>query len=178
MLQEEAYAEIDRILAPWRQLIGRDYEGYHHHVCRVVSFAALLQGDETVLEKWVIAGCFHDLGIWAEHTFDYLEPSISLANRYLTEHGLERWTAEISAMIEWHHKVTPCDRALGPLAEAFRRADWIDVTLGVRAFGLSRAAIQKIRRRFPNAGFHRCLTRLTLARTLRYPTSPLPMFRW
>jgi hypothetical protein len=36
-------------------------------------------------EKIIIAGCFHDLGIWPDNTFDFPLPSIALAKEYLHE---------------------------------------------------------------------------------------------
>jgi hypothetical protein len=39
----------------------------------------------------VIAACFHDLGIWTDHTFDYLSPSAGLARDYLQRYGLSAW---------------------------------------------------------------------------------------
>ena len=36
-------------------------------------------------EKYAIASVFHDVGIWTDHTFDYLDPSIEQAKIYLTE---------------------------------------------------------------------------------------------
>ena len=46
------------------------------------------------------------------------------------------WTLEIEAMIVNHHKVTSARPDRQSLVESFRRADWIDVTRGLRRFGL------------------------------------------
>ncbi len=44
-------------------------------------------------------------------------------------------------MIREHHKVTSAGE-YGLLVEVFRRSDWIDVSLGVRRSGVSRAFVQ------------------------------------
>ena len=61
-----------------------------------------------------------------------------------------------------------------PLVEAFRRADWTDVSLGTLHPGVPAAVVAATKRAFPNAGFHRRLVQLTLARVRRHPASPLP----
>lgn len=38
-------------------------------------------------EKYAIAAVFHDIGIWTNHTLDYLDPSAGQAKAYLTETG-------------------------------------------------------------------------------------------
>lgn len=62
--------------------------------------------------------------------------------------------------------------------EPFRRADWIDVSLGALRFGLPADHVAETRRAWPNAGFHRLLGRLTLRRLAGHPLSPLPMMKW
>ncbi len=61
--------------------------------------------NEEEREKIIIAGCFHDLGIWSGDTFDYLPPSIAAAKDYLKENNLEQWMAQIELMINQHHKL-------------------------------------------------------------------------
>ena len=77
-----------------------------------------------------------------------------------------------------HHKVTGARGPAGALAEPFRRADWTDVTLGWRRFGLPASVYAAIRARWPDQGFHWRLVELTGARWRRHPFSPLPMVRW
>ena len=61
--------------------------------------------------------------------------------------------------------------------ESFRRADWIDVSRGLRTFGVPRPFIASLFSAWPSAGFHRRLVELTLDRLWRHPLSPLPMVR-
>jgi hypothetical protein len=85
---------------------------------------------------------------------------------------------EIEAMIQDHHKVTPSRVNPQSLVESFRQADWIDVSLGLRTFGLSRRFIATVCETFPNAGFHRRLVQLTIHRFWGHPLTPLPMVKW
>jgi len=174
-----ALPTLDAVLDAHTAALGDDAPGYRHHAYRVANFYWLLApGDAVVREKLSIAVAFHDLGIWTAGTFDYLPPSRVLAREYLHQAGKAGWMVEVDAMIECHHKCVRTPVGTSPAVEAFRRADWIDVTLGVRRFGLSRRAVRDVMAAFPDAGFHRRLAGLTLARLRRHPLDPLPMMRW
>lgn len=167
---------VDGILAHWRAALGRDHAGYRHHVYRVLNGVRALGAP--LDDRMLVAAAFHDLGIWSAGTFDYLAPSIAEARAWLTEAGRERDAAAVQAMIAFHHRVRPYTGHFAALVEPFRRADWADVTLGVLPFGVPRPVLRTLRRRFPDAGFHRRLVALTGARLLRHPLDPLPMLRW
>lgn len=62
--------------------------------------------------------------------------------------------------------------------EPFRRADWMDVSLGALSFGLPCERMRAIFARWPNAGFHKRLAQLTWQRFRRHPLSPFPVLRW
>jgi hypothetical protein len=104
------------------------------------------------LEKIAIAGVFHDLGIWTNRMFDYIAPSVVLAREYLAARGMADWIPEIEAMIADHHKTTPSRGNTPSLIESFRRADWIDVSRGLRRFGLPRPFIAAVSATWPSAG--------------------------
>ena len=180
----DSLPRIDHILDTAREDLGDDFVAYRNHVYRVVHLAAALcDADGDALDKLSVAGAFHDLGIWTDRTWDYLEPSAARAQSYLESEGKPEWVDEVREMICNHHKITAWRRPGGarsavPLVEAFRQADWIDVTLGIRRFGVDKAVIRPIVRAFPNAGFHRRLRQLTIHRLLTRPLRPLPMFRW
>ncbi len=92
---------IDSILGGYREVIGEDYPGYRNHVQRMVNFCLALGAFEAeTRHKIVIAGAFHDIGIWTAQTFDYLPPSIEAADIYLKREGLTAWSAEIRQMID------------------------------------------------------------------------------
>ena len=170
---------VDEVLDNHASELGHDLTGYRNHVYRVVNLCVAILGDSPFeLEKVAIAGVFHDLGIWTNRTFDYIPPSVADAREYLTARGMAKWIPEIEAMIADHHKVTRSQPNPESLVEAFRRADWIDVTLGLRRFGLPRTFIAAVSARWPNAGFHRRLVQLTLDRWWKHPFSPLPMVKW
>ena len=170
--------ELDGLFDQYAERFGRDQTPYRNHVYRVINLVAAqrpLSGDD--LRKVELAGFFHDAGIWLAGTFDYLAPSARLACHYLTEHGLEAWRDEIHAMVLDHHKITATNRGRDSLVEAFRRADWIDVSLGLIRFGVSRERLREINHRFPNAGFHALLAALTARQLFTRPWRPLPMLR-
>ena len=76
-----------------------------------------------------------------------------------------------------HHKVSSCGGQGDGFVEAFRRADWMDVTAGVVTFGLSRKMLQSLVAVWPRAGFHGLLLRLELRRLRTHPWNPLPMLK-
>src|SRR5262245_32231532 len=122
----------DEILGPFESTLANDFLGYRNHVYRMINFC-FAQGEfnDQEREQIVIAGCFHDLGIWTGHTFDYLPPSIDAARRYLYDANLERWTPEIELMIDQHHKVRKFSHDPRSLVEVFRRGDLADFSLGL-----------------------------------------------
>jgi hypothetical protein len=167
---------IDDVLNGHATVLRDDFIGYRNHVYRIVNLCVAIAGDRE-LEKIAIAAVFHDLGIWTNGTFDYIAPSIALARDYLVAGGREDWTAEIEEMIADHHKITPPAADPGSLVEAFRRADWIDVTRGLRRFGMPRPFVARLFVTWPSAGFHWRLVTLTLERFRSHPLTPLPMVK-
>jgi hypothetical protein len=117
------------------------------------------------------------MGIWTDATFDYLAPSVRLAAAHLARSGRAEWTAEITAMILEHHKISRYRGDPQWLVEPFRRADWVDVSRGLITFGLSRGTLQQIFSTWPSAGFHTRLVQLELQRLRTHPWNPLPMMR-
>lgn len=174
---------LDNLLTEYAPVLGKDFVAYRHHTYRVVNFCAALcrnsigHTDAEFLEKIAVAAAFHDLGIWVNRTFDYLPPSNALVKTFLSRQGKAGWEAEISSMILYHHKITRCTAASG-LAEPFRKADLIDLSLGRVKFGLPSELVQEILAAFPTAGFHLRLLQLALVRLLTHPFNPLPMLRW
>jgi hypothetical protein len=168
---------IDEVLHDHASDLGHDFIAYRNHVYRVLNLCAAIVKDGVDLEKLAVATVFHDLGIWTNKTFDYIAPSITLAREYLAAHGRAAWIAEIAGMIADHHKITPSHASRDWLVEPFRRADWIDVTRGLRTFGLPRPLIQPVLARWPSAGFHWRLVQLALERFRTHPLTPLPMVK-
>ncbi|MFB2839196.1 hypothetical protein [Floridanema evergladense] len=170
---------LEKILGDWKDIIGSQYEPYKNHVYRVINFCLMFhECSQEELEKITIAGSFHDLGIWSNNTVDYLPPSIELAKKYLEESDRTQWSTEIALMIDEHHKITEYADKKYPLVEVFRKADWVDVTMGLRAFDLPKNDVQEIIDKFPNLGFHANLMELTKAEFIRHPFNFLPMMKW
>ena len=84
----------------------------------------------------------------------------------------------MQSVIRMHHKLRPCDGVHAVQAEPFRRADLVDVSLGVVRFGLSRDYVAQVQRALPDHGFHWRLVQLAGRQFLKTPLSPLPMLRW
>ena len=185
---------VEQVLGNHASELGLDFIAYRNHVYRVVNLCVAILGDSRgELEKIAVAAVFHDLGIWTNHTFDYIAPSVALAREHLAARGMADWIPEIEAMIVNHHKVTPSRAHPHPstfargalsgvegqsLVESFRRADWIDVTRGLRRFGLPRTFVASVAATWPSAGFHRRLVELTIDRWWQHPFNPLPMVKW
>lgn len=179
MSNEIEIREIDKILENWKRVIGADFDGYRNHVVRMTSFCfALRNCNEEDRQKIVIAACFHDIGLWTARTLDYLPPSVPPALQYLTECGLDKWSKEITLMITEHHKLRPYYKDNSSLIELFRQGDLVDFSLGWVKFGLPNELIQKVKRQFPNAGFHKNLVKLAARWFIRHPFNPAPMMKW
>src|SRR5262245_12557658 len=113
---------VERVLDDHASVLGHDRIGYRNHVYRVANLRLEVAGDNPVeLEKLAVAAVFHDLGIWTNHTFDYIAPSVALAREYLVSRELAHWIPEIEAMIVNHHKVTSSRADQRSLVELFRR---------------------------------------------------------
>ena len=170
---------VEEVLNDHASQLGHDLIAYRNHVYRVVNLCLAVLGDSNVeLEKLAVAAVFHDLGIWTNNTFDYIAPSVAIARKHLAARGMMDWIPEVEAMIVDHHKITPSDANPHLLVESFRRADWIDVTRGLRRFGLPRKVIASIATEWPNAGFHPRLVQLAMDRFWKHPLNPLPMVKW
>jgi hypothetical protein len=171
---------LDQLLEARSDLFGADLVPYRNHNYRVANFCVELAGgvSDEQLEKIGIACAFHDIGVWTHKTLDYLEPSRDFAQKYLADIGKAEWAPEIEAMVVEHHKIRGAGASAGPLVEPFRKADWIDVSLGMLKFGLPSAFVSEVRTTFPNAGFHKLLMRAAGRQLRTDPLRPMPMMRF
>ena len=171
--------QIDAILARWKTRIGDDYPGYRGHVYRMYNYCLALHAcSDEEKKKLAIAASLHDIGLWSDHTVDYIPPSIVQAKRYLAATGLQAWSEEICLMIEMHHKVRPWRGDGSPLVELFRKADLVDFSLGLFTFGLPRDDIKQVKATIPNHGFHRFLMKAAKDWFRRHPFRPPPFIKW
>lgn len=179
MLIEKNLPLLDEILSEWKDVIGKDFLGYKNHVYRVLNYCFVLHdASEEDREKLIIAACFHDIGLWPDHSLDYLPPSIVKAREYLERKKLQHWSPEIELIIDMHHKVGTYKNDKYPLVEVFRKADLVDFSLGLVKTGISKDYVRLIKANFPNAGFHKMLLRVQLRWLIRYPLNPLPIIKW
>lgn len=157
--------DMDEHLQRFKKDIGGDYEGYRNHNLRVLSFALHFLRDIGVTPKekkaLAIAAAYHDVGLWSDRTLRYLTPSYIQSLKHVNEDLLL-----IHDCIEYHHKLTPFKSEHGhrhdALVNAFRKADWIDASLGVVSHGMRRANVLKAQKELPNKGFHDALARFSL----------------
>lgn len=167
---------VDDVLAPLRETIGADFDGYRNHVLRVLNFCEAL-ADDDVPQSLLVAAAFHDLGIWTHRTFDYLGPSAADARAFqCAHHHAPPDVKAVERAILQHHRIRPIRGDAH--SETFRRADWIDVTFGAVRFGLPATFVSEVRRALPDCGFHARLVRLAARQCLQTPFNPLPMLRW
>ena len=179
MLNPAAFPLVDDILASHRDALGPDLAGYRNHVTRVLHFLFAIEPQlRDAGDQILIAAAFHDLGIWTARTFDYLAPSSRLALDCLIACGLAPLWPEVDLIIQQHHKLRSYRGPFSPSVESFRRADLVDLSLGLIRFGLTSRFIHSVRDALPNAHFHARLLALTGQQLLRSPLRPLPMIRW
>ena len=175
---EEASQRIEGLLVGFAPDLGKDAPRYGNHVRRVFGLVRA-QGPQLTtqeLEQVAVAAVFHDIGIWFDGTFDYLEPSRKHAVDYLESEGLDDWIPVVSDLILRHHQLRPISGA--PMAEAFRRADLCDLSFGLIHRGIPAGTWRDLAKMFPPAGFQLRVTQFAAKRTLTHPLSPLPMMRW
>ena len=166
---------VDGVLHQHATALGHDFVAYKNHVHRVVNLClAVTRRSRDDLDKIAVAAAFHDLGIWTNETFDYIAPSVALAREYLAAHSRADWIPEIEAMIANHHKITRARSHPDWLVEGFRRADWVDVSYGLRRFGVTRPFIKSLFATWPSAGFQWRLVQFAVAWFPRHPLTPLP----
>lgn len=168
---------IEKLLNRFKPVMGYDFKKYKNHVYRVFLNCGLIDNDRSNEEKYAIAAVFHDIGIWTKHTIDYLEPSIEEAKNYLIETNRQELFEEISQMIYWHHKTKTYKGKFEKTIESFRKADWIDVSLGLITYGLDKQKIKANRKLLANEGFHWFLIKKIFRNFFRHPLKPLPMFK-
>ncbi len=175
-IEERLHDTIESLLSEWKPALGRDYDAYRNHVYRVYHLTiALIETDKEQREQIAIAAAFHDVGIWLDDTFDYLDPSARRARDHLSSRGCEKWSDTVTEMIDQHHRIRPW--ANSPLVDAFRKADWLDVCLYCLPTAIDRQHMASVLTEFPRAGFHYRLVQFTLAWTRKHPSRPLPMLR-
>jgi hypothetical protein len=171
---------IEQILDEHRDRAGDDesgWNGYRGHVYRAFIFARALAPDAADRDdKLAIAAAFHDLE--AFQSLDYLAPSIQAQDAWLAKTGRSAWADELAVIVAEHHRVTPYRGAHAALAEAFRVADFADVSQGLVHPGIARDFLKAVRRAFDVGPFFTRLVPMAVAeRLVRHPLDPMPHMR-
>jgi hypothetical protein len=174
----DRHTTIDGVLEAWQEYLGGSAIAYRNHVYRVFNLTlALVPEGEEREDLIAVASVFHDLGIWARGTLDYLAPSARLAADHLAEDERRSWARPVQLMIMNHHKLLPYRGEAEPLVESFRKADLCDLTKGAFRFGLDPQFIRALNELFPDEGFRSQVTRMVLGWAGSHPTRPFPMMR-
>lgn len=166
---------ITQILHKFKHELGDDFEAYHNHSQRVYHYAiTLLLFRES--KKLAVCAAFHDLAIWMSSRMDYLESSAELAQKYLAVSDFQMLPDEVSFIIQQHHKLRKIKGNIE--AEAFRKADLIDLSAGHIHFNIPLSLVQRIESQYPRLNFTSLIIRKTLNHAVKHPLKPLPMLKW
>jgi len=164
---------IDTVLARYSDLLGAEASAYRNHVYRGLNYQLRILDSEAT-DLLALAWVGHDLGLWTDHTLDYLPPSLRLGRELAAEFRVDD-IERLQMMIQFHHRVR---RIADPVAESFRVADRADAWQGRWRRPLHLEDIDGAVRQFPYCGFHRFLRQSLVAYAIRHPLRPLPMFLW
>lgn len=152
---------METLLTSYREVIGRDFEGYRNHCYRVLSYINhFLDGDTSDRRLIETALVFHDIALWTDRELAYLTPSADLAEAENERNGWGLDTIALRAMIDAHHKWTSYRGPHARLVNAFRKADWIDATNGLVRNGMPRACVRTVKKALPTKDFYQSLQRL------------------
>jgi hypothetical protein len=155
----------------------RGWAGYRGHVYRVFHFARALSADvDDRDDKLAIAAAFHDLDAFS--ALDYLASSIRAQHHWLRRTGREAWARELAVVVAEHHRLWPCTGEHAALADAFRRADLVDLSQGLVRDGIPRAYVRDVRQAFDvETFFTRVIPRTVVRNLCRRPLDPFPHMR-
>ncbi|GAH10024.1 unnamed protein product [marine sediment metagenome] len=54
----------------------------------------------------------------------------------------------------------------------------VDFSFGLIRFGISKAYINQVKTKFPNADFHKNLSKRAAKWFMKHPLNPVPMMKW
>lgn len=173
---------IDALIAPFESRFPRasDFRGYRAHCLRMLNYFAMQVADFAGHRELIeIALAFHDATIFDGQGLDYLDSAAAQAQAHLARIERTAWQEPVTLMIVNHHKLTAYRGPHERLVEAMRRADWIDVSLGMLRFGLDRMRLAEVREALPLETFYpRTMVPFVLRHAALHPRRPLPNFRW
>lgn len=159
----------------YKSQLGGDYLAYRNHAHRVAEYARILMLQKES-KKFQIVAAFHDLDIWVSGGMDYLGGSSQMAKKYLKTNRINLLADEIEFMISNHHKLTKIKGAVE--AEAFRKADLIDLSAGIVPFNIPKSLIVETEKNYPRNGFTKKVILKTIKWALSHPFRPFPMIKF
>lgn len=147
-----------RCLQVLRDLTGEVGGPMERHCARVIVLTRELarRGGHSIDDELVVcAAWLHDLGLYPEVATKaaYVTDSRHLAERVLAEEGWDAARIRLCAEAVEHHHELPSQWARGNEVELLRRADLIEVSMGLVSFGIPRAFRQDLLARVPRDGF-------------------------
>lgn len=155
---------IESLFEPYREVIGRDFEGYRGHVYRVLTYALHLLGGSHPRQKEIeTALVYHDIGLWTDAHLAYLEPSIDLMVKDNRDNAWSLDEPLLRDIVFYHHKISAYRGHAAEIVNAVRKADWIDASGGFLRKGITREQIREVNQAIPEAGFHATLKRLGIS---------------
>ena len=169
----DAHAVTDDVLARFDTFLGPDAQRYRNHVYRCLNYQRILLQLNVIPDDVALAWALHDIGVWTTG-WDYIEPSLQYVDELASAYGVDN-VERARQMVEWHHKLRPCEDRW---TETFRVADRIDVSRGLIRSGVPRTDIAQVVQAFPYLGFQALLVRTAASWTLKHPLHPMPMLRW
>lgn len=180
---EPTIPQLESILAPWQAPLGESFAGYRNHCYRVLHLS-FFPHDPTDDErqKLIIASAFHQLAAFVDGNLDHVPASDQLAGDYLDSSGLEGWSADISAILQHHQKLSKLKKTLPQgdrnLAEIFRQAYIADLTMGFVKGHIAGPFVAIVNDSFASAGYYSGLARMHLHWLRQNPGRPAPLLSW
>jgi hypothetical protein len=111
-------------------------------------------------------------------SLDYLAPSIRAQDAWLAQNGRQDWSDELAVVIAEHPRFMPYKGRHNRLAEAFRRADLVDVSQGLIRAGISRSYVREVRNSLDVGPFFtRLVPMAVVRRVVSHPLDPMPHLR-
>lgn len=167
--------EIKRILKNYKEYLKDDFEAYVNHCTRVYIYSKTLLLEKSNY-KLLVCAAFHDLDIWVNNDMNYLGRSASMAIEFAKNNKLQFLSDELKYIIENHHRVNRINDHIE--AEAFRKADLIDLTNGYIKFNLPKSIIQDTEHQYPRLNFSRIILKKAINYACKNPKKPFPILKW
>ncbi len=172
--------DVERALGSMNLSSDKFSLAYRGHVYRILNFTHRQVSGHPIAKSesraLSIAAAFHDIAVFSDGTWDYLDRSVAYMHRWLKAEKLEEQAMFAELLVRNHHCLRTYSGPHRRFVEAFRRADLIDFP-GWRQFGLTLPEIHEVRSAFPSQGFQRRLWLRILKEALFKPWNPVPMVR-